>query len=306
MNAASPTPFKSGYMKLSTDTLIEARQRLTEILDLRARQWSLFEDESAEAAKVYIRTEYPHVLSPSALNTFLDCSAYWYYKKVLGLPDKRTLALGLGSAVHEALGTNFKAKIATGEDLPSEAVRTVFRDSFEKQLDEVTLEADDDIADAKNCGEVMLNLYMREAAPTIEPAAVEKPVSGEIAGIPVSGFIDLLDVDGRIIDLKTAAKKPAAFPVPHKRQVTTYTMLEPNASGVVRLDTLTKTKTVNLHSQTAQIGMEDRRHVARLYSIAFDQMRTGLIIPNRCSFKCSKRLCAYYEQCMDDFGGTVE
>jgi hypothetical protein len=38
---------------------------------------------------------------------------------------------------------------------------------------------------------------MAEGAPSIQPAAVELEVGGEIAGVKVRGFIDLLDVDGR-------------------------------------------------------------------------------------------------------------
>jgi len=303
---SAPLPLKSGFTKQSTDVLIEARERINEVLDLRARQWSLFEDASTANTAIEVCTEFPSVLSPSSLNLYLDCQAKWFYRKVLGIPEKRTLALGLGTAVHEALGANFKQKIETHEDLPVEGVRTVFRDSFERQLDEVALDADDDIADAKNCGEVMLSVYMREAAPAIEPAAVERPVCGEIGGVPVSGFIDLLDVDGNIVDLKTAKKKPSGFPVAHRRQVATYAMLEPKASGRARLDTLTKTKTVALQSQTIDIGVEDRRHVERLYSITLEQMRSGLVVPNRSSFLCSRKHCGYWQQCIADYGGVVE
>jgi RecB family exonuclease len=303
---SAPSPLKSGFTKQSTETLIEARERINEVLDLRARQWSLFEDHSTANTAVQVCTEYPSVLSPSSLNCFLDCQVKWFYRKVLGLPERRTLALGLGSAVHEALGANFKQKIETKCDLPLSAVKTVFRDSFEAQLDQVTLSEDDDIADAKTCGDVMLGVYMEESAPRIEPAAVERPVSGEIGGVPVSGFIDVLDVHGNIIDVKTSAKRPVGFPVGHRRQVTTYAMLEPRASGTVRLDTLTKTKTVALHSQTMTVGADDRRHVEKLYSITLEQMRSGLVVPNRGSFLCSRKHCSYWEQCQADYGGVVE
>jgi RecB family exonuclease len=304
--SAAPLPLKSGFTKHSTEVLIEARERLNEVLDLRARQWSLFEDKATANTAVQICTEYPAVLSPSSLNCFLDCQAKWFYRKVLGLPEKRTLALGVGSAVHEALGENFRSKMHTGEDMPIAEVQTVFRDEFERQLDSVTLNEDDDIADAKHCGDVMLGVYMDQAAPAIRPAAVEHPVSGLIGNVPVHGFIDLLDVDGNVVDLKTAAKKPSGFPVAHRRQVATYVMLEPKANGRARLDTLTKTKTVALHSQTIDITPDDRRHTERLYSIALEQMRSGLVVPNRSSFLCSRKHCSYWEQCIADYGGVVD
>jgi hypothetical protein len=303
---ASPSPLKHGFSRQQTDVLIEARSRINEVLDERARQWSLFEDVSTANSAVPVSTEYPQVLSPSSLNLFLDCSAKWFYKKVLGLPEIRTLALGVGSAFHRALETNFRQKKESREDLPAEALKTVFRDSFLEQLDTVKLSEDDDIADAQHCGGVMLDVYMQQAAPKIQPAAVEVPVSGRIGHVPVSGFIDLLDVNGDIVDFKTAAKKPSGWPVNHRRQVSTYAMLEPRASGRARLDTLTKTKTVALHSQTHDVTPADRVHVERLYSIALEQMRSGLVMPNRNSFLCSTKHCSYWEQCMSDYGGVVD
>jgi hypothetical protein len=37
---------------------------------------------------------------------------------------------------------------------------------------------------------------------------VELPVEGVIAGVRVQGIVDLLDTEGRIIDCKTAARRP--------------------------------------------------------------------------------------------------
>ena len=45
-------------------------------------------------------------------------------------------------------------------------------------------------------------------APWIEPQAVELAVEGVIAGVRVQGIVDLLDMEGRIIDFKTAARRP--------------------------------------------------------------------------------------------------
>ena len=50
----------------------------------------------------------------------------------------------------------------------------------------------------------MLTRASRRGGAEIRPPALELPVPDEI-GVPVRGVIDLLDTDGRIIDLKTAA-----------------------------------------------------------------------------------------------------
>jgi hypothetical protein len=50
---------------------------------------------------------------------------------------------------------------------------------------------------------------------------------GEIAGVSVRGWVDLLDLSGRIIDIKTSARKPAIEPE-YRFQIATYA---PAASG---------------------------------------------------------------------------
>ena len=160
------------------------------------------------------------VLSPSSVNQFAhDCQVKWFYRRVLGLPETRGAALGLGTAVHEAIGANFRQKIDTREDLPAAGVVAVFRDAWAKQLDEITLDAKDDVQDLQECGEVMTRVYMEQCAPRIQPAAVETPVRGLIGNVAVQGFIDVLDVNGDIIDVKTAAKKPSGIAPGYRVQV---------------------------------------------------------------------------------------
>jgi CRISPR/Cas system-associated exonuclease Cas4 (RecB family) len=110
---------------------------------------------------------------------------------------------------------------------------------------------------------------------------------------------------GRVIDLKTAKKKPSGASVTHRVQIATYCMLEPQASGRGRLDTLTKTKTVALHQETVQVSEADRKQAMRLYSIAREAMQSGIYLPNRNSLLCSRTHCSYWERCCDEYGGGV-
>lgn len=305
------------YSKRSTDELIAARDLVEDILDFRARQFSLFEPPVSSDTKpgpvlVDTKVDTPpapsaitQVLTPSAVNCFSQCEAKWFYRKVLHLPEMRTAALGLGSAVHATLAANFREKCETFEDLPFEGLRPVFLDAFAQEFESVTLSPDDDTSDLLSCGETLLRVYLDRAAPSIQPAAVELPVQGEIGGVKVRGYVDLLDVDGNIIDIKTAGKNPGRFPGDHRVQVSTYAMITPGASGRARLDTLTKTKTVSLYSHTIDVGEADRKHAERLYSITLDQMNSGLYKPNRSSNLCSRKYCGFADKCEADFGGCV-
>jgi RecB family exonuclease len=245
------------------------------------------------------------ILSPSTLSTFLDCEARWYYRKVLELPEQRGAALGLGSAVHETIAENYRQKIETKRDLPTEGAVAVFMDAFTRQLDEIELDKTDNADDLRSTGEVITRVYMEQVAPRVEPAAVELHVAGLIGDVAVQGYIDVIDVNGDVIDLKTASKKPSGISPGYRAQVATYAMLAPGASGRARLDTLTKTRTVQHVSQTLQIAESDRKYATRLYSIAQEKMRTGLVAPNRNSNLCSRKYCAHWSRCVEEYGGEV-
>lgn len=250
-------------------------------------------------------SEIPPRLSPSSLNAFTQCQAKWYARKVLRLPETRGGALGLGTAVHAALIENFRQKIETREDLDTDGVRALFIGAFTEQLDEIKLQPDESADDLKEAGEVMVRVYMDRAAPAVEPAALEEHVEGFIGDVPVHGYIDIRDVDGRIIDVKTAKRKPAGTMQEYRTQVATYAMLHPEASGLAQLSTLTKTKTVELHQDSIEIKPRDRRLTEQLYSIARDQMAAGIYLPNRASHLCSRRYCSHWQWCEDSFGGEV-
>jgi hypothetical protein len=181
----------------------------------------------------------------------MDCQMRWWFKYALKYADPATGKMALGRAVHAALTQNFAQKVETQEDLPLTGVVALFRDAWAVERDEIEFRDDEDPAELGACGQALVSKYMDQAAPLIEPAAVEMRVEGEIGGIRVQGWIDLMDVDGRIIDLKTAGRKPSGIESDYKFQIATYTQLTPGASGEARLDTLVKTKTPALVTQNS-------------------------------------------------------
>jgi hypothetical protein len=108
---------------------------------------------------------------------------------------------------------------------------------------------DENPKELKELGEALTVKYLDEAAPEIQPAAVEFQVCGHIGGVAVHGYVDLLDVQGRIIDLKSAARKPGDISNDYRFQIATYAQLILGGTGRARLDTLTKTKKPELVQQ---------------------------------------------------------
>jgi CRISPR/Cas system-associated exonuclease Cas4 (RecB family) len=245
------------------------------------------------------------ILSPSQVRSFMDCQARWWFKYGLKYPDPTNGNLALGKAVHAALGQNFAQKMETHEDLPTEGVLALFREAWAHEQEETEFRDDEDARELAAIGLGLVAKYMDEAAPAIDPVAVELHVHGEIGGVPVRGWIDLLDIEGRVIDIKTAKAKPSSVEPMHKFQVATYRYLLPGAGATGRIDTLVKTKTPQIVPQTFSITAEELRATETLYPAAQEAMRHGRYLPNRLSLMCSRRNCSYWRNCETEWGGEV-
>jgi len=253
-----------------------------------------------------VKTELGKVLSPTQVRTFLNCSARWWFKYGLSEPETKNSALALGTAVHRALEANFREKVNTKEDLDTLGVVALFRQAWQEPEDEVEFREDEDPAALGKVGEQLVAKYMDEAAPWIQPSAVELDVTGEIGGVRVRGRVDVLDEDGRVVDVKTSARRPSGIAPDYAFQLATYRRIAPGASGDARLDTLVKTKAVQLVQQAYTVGEQDIRATEVLYPLVQAGIAGGLFYPNRQSITCSRRNCSFWRQCEQEFGGTIE
>lgn len=246
------------------------------------------------------------VLSPTQVATYIDCSAKWWYKHALHLPERKSTNLGIGIAFHDAVMENFRQKLETREDLPTIGARALFRCSWESLKDTLHFAAGEDANELGDMGEALVDEYMSKVAPRIQPASVEQEVHGEIGGVKVCGRIDVVDLEGRIIDAKTASRKPSGIAPNYRFQIATYATLHPQTSGTVRLDTVTKTKTIQVVEQSFAIVESDLIQIRRMYPLAQEAMRAGLYVPNRNSSLCSRKYCSFWKRCEEDYGGNVD
>ena len=245
------------------------------------------------------------VLSPSQVRCFMECQTRWWFKYGLKYADPPTGNLAVGRAVHAALGHNFAQKVETYEDLPTLGVQALFRESWAMECEETEFRDEENPAEFAATGEALVARYMDEVAPLIEPAAVELRVEGEIGGVKVQGWVDILDVEGRVVDIKTARAKPTSIEPMHRFQTATYCQLTPGASGKGRIDTLVKTKTPQVISQSFEVTANDLRAAQTLYALAQHAMRAEVYMPNRLAMTCSRRSCAFWRNCECEWGGEV-
>jgi hypothetical protein len=251
------------------------------------------------------RTDPAPVLSPSQVRCFFECPARWWFKYGLQLPERKNSSLALGLAVHQALEVNFREKLETQEDLETTGVVIVFREAWMEQVPQTEFALDESQGDLRRMGERLVTKYMDKVAPTVEPAAVELDVQGEIAGVAVRGRVDVLDVEGRLIDFKTASRRPSCVSPDYAFQLATYRQITPGASGAVRIDSLVKTQTVQIVQQAYTVEEPDIRATQVLYPMAQKAMGSGMYCPNRQSMLCSQKHCSFWKHCEEEFGGRV-
>ena len=262
---------------------------------------------SAAAVIPITNTELAAVLSPSQVSTWNDCQFRWWAKYGLGLPDSRTAALALGTAVHYGIGSTWHNKLETGIDLPLETVIENYAGKWAEESAKVEFGPKEDKEAMGKQGAVMIQKYMLEAEPAIHPQAVDYEVRGVIAGVSVRGYIDLVQIDGTIVDLKTAGRTPSAISPAHLFQMTTYAQLakDLDLNGQAREDTLVKLKAPKLVQLQHEIALPDYHYVRQMYPAVQEQMRYGVYVANRASFLCTRAKCPFWRICEKENGGTV-
>ena len=244
------------------------------------------------------------MLSPSQVNTYLSCSAKWFYKHVAKLPDPPSGSLVRGRAVDRLVKHWFRFK-AEGLILDNGALAETYDEIWDAECDGAAFGATEDVDALKASGAELAAKYIAEAAPEIEPAVLDLPVAGEIGGVPVRGYIDLMDASGTVIDLKTSSRKPSGVSADYALQMATYAVLTPGASGTVRMDAMIATKSPQLVSISYAVSDADRRMCERIYPHVQKGMMSGYYCPNRGSNLCSRKYCAFADECIAEFGGVV-
>jgi hypothetical protein len=148
---------------LSMTGLVTAALHNTTMIDLFARR-----------SKVATRAiGLADVLTPVQVRVFSDCEMRWFYQYLLAVPDPPTASMALDGAIRAALITNFRHKLQCKEDLQTEAVVELFRRAWQEQQQGASFCDDEHPDRIDRIGEELVRTYMRQAAPPIQPAAIE-------------------------------------------------------------------------------------------------------------------------------------
>ncbi len=269
----------------------------------------------APAPLPMLQDERGMLLSPSQVDTFDQCPAKWRFKYLEHLPEFKTPNLSVGSTVHRAIEFNLRQKIESRRDLEVGEVKDAAAGIWSEFAGETMFTSEDDPAELGQLAEACVERYMVDVAPKIKPLAVELPIEGEIAGIQVRGKLDILDEDGTLIDIKTAADKPRWITQSQKLQLCSYDLLCPQSRGKIRIDTLVKGRSkdrvekVQVVPLEAQLGLPDVQYTENMYSLVQDAIRDGIYYPRRDHNRnplCNRRMCCFWKACESEYGGEVE
>lgn len=233
--------------------------------------------------------------SPSQLSMFSTCSANWAYKYVMKLQERfvPNIYLRIGKYLHDSvpkylenkqwLDPEFLSSELAKEHPPSEGI---------------------DMADYKELTKLFTNTVLKYK---IEKDSVEQFVKTDQFGIPVVGFIDLINKDGNeLIDWKIKGSKQDSISHHHWIQLGFYSMVTgiPNCKNVYFvLEKRKKSDKVSYDEVIYRFKDSDYDIIKRYISKVLAGMRmtetTGNYWPNR-GFLCS--YCGYQEHCRKEFG----
>lgn len=184
------------------------------------------------------------VLSASSVNTFLRCGQQWYLLYVAGIRQRPRLRAIRGIAIHKAVEHDMEQKIESYEDLPLAEVLDAYDTSWNRETED-GWENDplDEPGQTKDAGYALVEKYLTEVAPTIQPSIVEKSVQFEINGFAYSGQIDIGQHvwdketrESRLIIRDTKSTKRTPKPDQYDLNMTGYALSQRQETGKVEAD----------------------------------------------------------------------
>ena len=257
----------------------------------------------------------PH-LSPSSITQYLKCSAQYMFKKKLG-PKPPGIALLYGKSVDNAINVDMEQKIVTRENLPSDDVKDAFVTEYDNNKDDTFFHKDDNPDVLREVGINSVGKWADEIAEKIQPISVQEKLAIEFDdfGYDILQFADVITEDKTIIDNKTAGRsvpqKDGEYKVSydHILQLTMYGIgYKENHDEEIEelgLDYLIKNKNPKIQQVRWKPNNADKKYALGLIRNVAKGIDNETYIPNRSSFLCSKKFCAFWSECEENFGGKV-
>lgn len=249
----------------------------------------------------------PLRLSYSSLSTYLRCARSWAFRYVERIKTPASGAMVQGRAFHTVIETSYRAKMERGELLSVDASRDLFAAEFDAALakEPVELRENETSAGLIDEGVKLVHVHREKLAPLARPHALEVPFEVDLwgDGLTFSGYVDMVEEDGTIVDHKTwsAARVPTPTSLANDMQLSAYAVASEATTGRpvpgLRLDGIKKLRAPQAirlpTSRTpAQLGafVDEVAQVAR-------GIRAESFPYNPGGWWCSPAYCSFWSLC---------
>jgi len=238
-------------------------------------------------------------VSASQLGMYQRCPRQWAYRYVLGLKVPPDGGLIVGSGVHHAAELGMLHKKDTGENPEPDMAATTAAEYVDEQCSsgEVRLQEGQAAGELVDKAVRVSTMWASEAAPTVQPMEVESTFDITIAGVPVTGRLDVITTD-RVVDWKTSGRSPNRDDQARSVQTEMYAAAARKPLSYIYLVDGARTQKV-VH---VDIEPDEAAQAARLAEATVAETAQGMALGvwprNRMGWHCSNRWCGYYERCM--------
>ena len=249
----------------------------------------------------------------SNLNTLMKCGILYEFIATCGPRPPRS-AMVVGSALHDTTERDLGCKMETGILMPVDDVTDAARDAVVGRIDRegLTMMADEaffgravTIDQMKDQTVGLAKLHHKEAAPLIEPVALERSWMLDFGGTghTLAGRIDVEEERG-VIDTKTVSKAPTQKWADTSDQLTMYAIAKSVLDSIppeeieLRFDCLHKLKVPKYKPFGTQRTQQDVDALLLKIQAALRVVGSGIFMPtSRENWWCSPEWCAFYEDC---------
>jgi len=186
-------------------------------------------------------------LSFQKINVYSRCGLQYYFRYVEGIQVPPTSTVAMGKAVHKSIEQYYLHKKERGEDPELDLLLSVYTDEIENIFtnEDVFLEGEETTKgkskvkdELKNAGVLGLKTYHRGRAVEVVPFLVEEEFQIDLASVAeklgfnksdyeniiLTGYIDLVDAEGNIIDHKMKKSHPSKDEADKSQQLTIYAL----------------------------------------------------------------------------------
>lgn len=262
-----------------------------------------FTDEQSEADRAdatlaglnAVRVQH---VSASQISQYQRCPRQWAYRQVLKVKVPPDGGLVVGSGVHYAAEVGMVHKMETGENPEPDQAATAASEYVTDQVQSGEVQLDDTAPGALVDKSVRLAIvWANEAAPQVEPLEVEATFNVQVAGIPVTGRLDVVTPTS-VVDWKTSGKSPTRDDVVASAQTAIYARATGlPVSYVYLVNQVKAVKVAEVTTDPAEQATAARLAESTVAEVA-QGMALGVWPRNRTGWHCSKKWCGYYDRCI--------